>query len=93
MFFFYNENRLLLADGSGKSNKNIDFLSENIVNLIGEEIERKIMFFDLMLLILSKILLLSGWEKVNAYDDNNINYFYDSRDKTIEFKEFGERKY
>jgi hypothetical protein len=40
------------------------------------EDEKKIMFFDLMILILDKILILSGWENVKYTSNENYSYFY-----------------
>jgi hypothetical protein len=40
------------------------------------EDEKKIMFFDLMILILDKIMILSGWENVKYISNENYNYFY-----------------
>ena len=69
VFFIYTE---------GTCNKNFN---DKIANLNAEKKERKIMFFDIMLLILNKISLLSRWEIVNSDDDddedNYHSYFYD----------------
>jgi len=76
LFFIYTENNIPDVNYRKTSNA-FEFFSDNMLNIIGEKVEKKIMFFDMMLLILNKILLLSGWEKVTADEDNNINYFYD----------------
>ena len=50
-------------------------------NLLGD---KKIRFFDMMLLILIKIMNLAGWDRVKSNENQSIDYFYDIFSSIIE---------
>ena len=55
------------------------------LNQLSQLEDKKVTFYNMILLILNKILLLSNWDKVKDEEDNEISYFYELFNWLIDF--------
>ena len=55
------------------------------LNQLSQLEDKKVTFYNMILLILNKILLISNWDKVKDEEDNEISYFYELFNCLIDF--------
>jgi len=81
VFDFFDQNDLIRENSGIINEVNEEEGDDKILgqNQDTKEIrkKKKVTFYDMILLILNKILILSHWEKVKDEDDASISYFYE----------------